>query len=44
MSSGNNETDRGGWGCFLALAVVSTLLGWVWQGITWPFRVISRQF
>lgn len=33
-----------GFGCFIILGAIGTVLIWLWQGITWPFRVLWRLF
>lgn len=37
MKKSNSE-----WNVFLLLVMAGTVLLWIWQAITWPFRVIRR--
>lgn len=32
--------DQSGWGCFLALAMIGVVASWVWDALTWPFRIV----
>lgn len=37
MKKSNSE-----WNLFLLLAMAGVVLLWIWQAVTWPFRMILR--
>lgn len=38
------DKPSGGWNAWLLLVIFGTFLMWIVQGITWPFRALSRWF